>query len=496
MSTATKAKAAKPARGKVKSTKDNADESSFRDLGEVELFPDQVIVRHNDRTEFDQNSIAALAASIEERGLDNAITVRVFQVDPVTGDREYELIAGERRLRACQLIGQNLIRARVVKADDQTADLLRLEENILREDLSPIDKAAGIKRYIECHGESQATVGKRFGMTQAQVSNLLRLLQLTPVWQDAVKDGRVPHTVVRDVLCPWAHRPQLLEYAYENIGLVEDSEVNRDDLELVVHEGLRKLTRSCRKTEVNHLAQIGPDTCCFKLDDKNRHTLDIEDLPNGEPRAWNVDAWQQINEPAVTETKQRIKKKKDVDSKPKKSKEEEEKPVDLFKLKRALGKQLGAMLADGINAKKHKTSIVRVFAYLAIECDFAPVMYGTEAFAADPVKHVSTIAGIADAEFPAMLCRAVQEVLRDETRFEHPAALMVLGSMLPLDLSHNWTPNAEVLECYPDSQLVAFAHDHEVNHDQKREALIEALLKPGVWNAGHLPAEVSEVLGV
>jgi ParB family transcriptional regulator, chromosome partitioning protein len=165
-----------------------------------EILIDSIRISHNDRTEFDAKAIATLATSISERGLDNPITVRCV-VDPVDGTKEYELIAGERRLRACKFILKlKTIRARIIAADDKSADLLRLEENLLREDLNQIDRAAGLKRYIEKHGESQSAVGKRFGMTQAQVSNLLRLLQLPAVWQEMVKTGEIPHTVVRDVL--------------------------------------------------------------------------------------------------------------------------------------------------------------------------------------------------------------------------------------------------------------------------------------------------------
>jgi ParB/RepB/Spo0J family partition protein len=457
-----------------------------------------VEVSHNDRTEFDDNSIETLARSIDERGLDNAITVRHKHLDVVSGEETFELIAGERRLRAVKSLKWPMIRARIIRADDKTADLLRLEENLLREDLSPIDRAAGIKRYIERHGESQAVVGKRFGMTQAQVSNLLRLLQLTPEWQGEVKAGRVPHTIVRDLLCPWSHRPQLLDYVFEQTrSMADDDEIDRECLVYTIHEGVRTLSRTLRKTEYFVHAPVSPTQCYFKVDDKNRHILDVEEMPNAEPRAWNIEAWEKLNEPAIKSYKDKQKKERESAGSPKGKKSkgsDKEETVDMFKLKRALSKQLRETLASVINAKKHKASIVRLFIYLAGQEDLSKALYGDEAYSTDEMKHVERIAGIDDAALPGLMCDVVKATLIDEYKYEHPAAVQMLASMLPFDLAHDWLPNAEVLQCFPDSQLIAFAHDCEINHEQPRAELIESLLKSGLWQKGHLPAEVSELL--
>jgi hypothetical protein len=69
-----------------------------------------------------------------------------------------------------------------------------------------------------------------------------------------------------------------------------------------------------------------------------------------------------------------------------------------------------------------------------------------------------------------------------------------LAAMLPVDLMHDWTPTDAILEAYSDSQLVAFAHDCEIDHTQSRLNLIFALTKPGVWQAGHVPAEVTAMV--
>ena len=155
MSTAVAARR-KPAQ-KAKTVFKKLTEEQVLASEEIWIPIESVQITHNDRTEFDQAAIDTLAVSIAERGLDNAITIRELPGTPGV----YELIAGERRLRACRQLKLANIRAKVIAADDRHADLLRLEENMLREDLNQIERASGLKRYMELHGESQTEVGKR-----------------------------------------------------------------------------------------------------------------------------------------------------------------------------------------------------------------------------------------------------------------------------------------------------------------------------------------------
>jgi ParB family transcriptional regulator, chromosome partitioning protein len=123
------------------------------------------------RTEIDEASLAELAASIESSGLLQPIVVR-----PRNGS--YELIAGERRWRAAGRLGWGKIPAVVKDVDDQTLLTLALIENLQRDDLSPIDEAAGYQRLTAEFHLPQTEVARMVGRNRATVANLLRLLQL------------------------------------------------------------------------------------------------------------------------------------------------------------------------------------------------------------------------------------------------------------------------------------------------------------------------------
>jgi ParB family chromosome partitioning protein len=134
------------------------------------------IVRPNPyqpRTEIDEAGLAELAASIESSGLLQPIVVR-----PRNGS--YELIAGERRWRAAGRLGWGKIPAVVKDVDDQTLLTLALIENLQRDDLSPIDEAAGYQRLTAEFHLPQTEIARMVGRNRATVANLLRLLQLPP----------------------------------------------------------------------------------------------------------------------------------------------------------------------------------------------------------------------------------------------------------------------------------------------------------------------------
>ena len=99
-----------------------------------------------------------------------------------------------------------------------------------------------------------------------------------------------------------------------------------------------------------------------------------------------------------------------------------------------------------------------------------------------------------DADLPAWLCKVVAETLRENYIGLDCTTICGMAAMLPIDLMHDWTPTDAVLESYSDSQLVAFAHDCEIDHTQSRLNLIFALTKPGVWQAGHVPEEVTAII--
>jgi ParB family chromosome partitioning protein len=124
------------------------------------------------RRDFKPEELSELAESLRHGGLVHPPTVRKNAAG------RYELISGERRLRAAQLIGWTKIRVTLVEADDLTAALMTTSENLQREDLNPLEEAASYKALQDLFGLTQADVAERVGKGRATVANAVRLLEL------------------------------------------------------------------------------------------------------------------------------------------------------------------------------------------------------------------------------------------------------------------------------------------------------------------------------
>ena len=124
------------------------------------------------RREFKEEELAELAESLRNNGLVQPPTVRR------NADGRYELIAGERRLRAAQLAGWEKIRVTLVEADDQTAAVMTTTENLQREDLNPIEEAVSYKTLQDTFNLTQQEVAEKVGKGRATVANATRLLEL------------------------------------------------------------------------------------------------------------------------------------------------------------------------------------------------------------------------------------------------------------------------------------------------------------------------------
>ena len=145
------------------------------------------------RTVFDEKELAGLAQSIRENGLLQPISVRKVEDG-------YELVAGERRLRACKLARMETIPAILCDCGDQRTAALGLLENIQREDLNPFEQAQGLRDVIALWDCTQAEAAKRLGMAQPTLANKLRLLQLTADQRKFVLDNGLTERHARAVL--------------------------------------------------------------------------------------------------------------------------------------------------------------------------------------------------------------------------------------------------------------------------------------------------------
>ncbi len=125
------------------------------------------------RTDFSDEELSALSESISQNGILQPLTVRR------SGDR-FELIAGERRLRAAKLCGLEAVPCIICDISDRNSAILALVENIQRRDLSFFDEAAAIEKLISYYGMTQEEAASKLGKAQSTIANKLRLLRLTP----------------------------------------------------------------------------------------------------------------------------------------------------------------------------------------------------------------------------------------------------------------------------------------------------------------------------
>lgn len=147
------------------------------DIDTIEINPFQP------RTNFNEESLQELASSIKELGVIQPITVRKLDFN------KYQLISGERRLRASKLIGLTTIPSYIRIANDNESLVMALVENIQRHDLDPIEIALSYQRLIDEIQLTQEQMSERVGKKRSTITNYLRLLKLDPIIQTGIRDG-------------------------------------------------------------------------------------------------------------------------------------------------------------------------------------------------------------------------------------------------------------------------------------------------------------------
>ena len=137
------------------------------------------------RKRFDDEALADLAASIEEHGIIQPLTVRRLS----TG--YYQIVAGERRWRAAKLAGRDKVPVVIIEADDRKVMELGLIENLQREDLNPVEEAEGYLALLTDFGLTQEELAKRMGKSRPAISNALRLTALPPSVREMLVEGTI-----------------------------------------------------------------------------------------------------------------------------------------------------------------------------------------------------------------------------------------------------------------------------------------------------------------
>jgi ParB family transcriptional regulator, chromosome partitioning protein len=219
--------ASTPASFSPTSPSSSPEKSATENGGLLQLAVDEIEENpFQPRRDFSEAEIASLAESLKEHDMLQPVLVR-----RVNG--RYQLISGERRLRASKLAGWKTIPARVREADDRLVAELAIVENLQRQDLNPIEKALSFKRYLDEHRCSQEDLARRLKIDRSTIANLMRLLELPQTVLDCLRNGIITAGHARALLPLGDDREQI-----EMCGRIGREELSVRDVERMVGEKL------------------------------------------------------------------------------------------------------------------------------------------------------------------------------------------------------------------------------------------------------------------
>jgi ParB family chromosome partitioning protein len=202
--------------------------------------------KYQPRTIMDEESIKSLALSIQQQGLMQPIIVRKLPGK----DEGYEVIAGERRLRAAKLAQLDNVPVIIKDVDDENAAIMSLIENIQREDLNPLEEAKGLKRLLDEFALTHEQISDVIGRSRSATSNLLRLLNLAMPVQDMLLSNKIDMGHARALLALTA--ADQVQIAQNIIA----KSLSVRETERLVNQGLTNKTQKS-KNNFAHSADVG-----------------------------------------------------------------------------------------------------------------------------------------------------------------------------------------------------------------------------------------------
>ena len=209
------------------------------------------------RKAFDDEALKVLAESIQRFGVLQPVVVRAS-----SGDKPFELVAGERRWRASCLVGKETIPAVIRSSDEETSLVEALVENLHREDLNPIEEAAAFQQLIDDFEVTHADLGQQLGKARATISNSLRLLELPSDIQLGLIEGRITA----------GHARALLSCESESDQLQLLERIVRDKLSVREAEQITRSTASNAKRRGQQINKASlPDASALEVE---RHLSD------------------------------------------------------------------------------------------------------------------------------------------------------------------------------------------------------------------------------
>lgn len=419
-----------------------------------------IIVVSNPRETFEEEPLQELAASIRQFGVLQPLTV-----SPPDSNGMYTLIAGERRLRASIIAELLMVPVRVVTLNTVDADIARLVENVMREDLTPIEEAKGYAKLLE--NMTQRELADKLGKTQAHISNRVRLLKLNTSLQQDIIDGRIGQREGRE-LAAWADRPGVMrEFAFQ----WSKGQTFAESLWLAMQAASRSIDK-------------GSDGPRFKLTDEVRGKLDIASVTierfNGE-RAFNVDLWEELQAEA---NRKREAKKKAATTK---GKDDAEPAVDPDRVKE-LWKSWWARAIHARFNGATKQPDVDLLTKLSIAYSDDDVMY--------QLRDAFGIRGTVAAQVVGVLQRDTDEILEAVRKrfldalklgiyyYGDLPELVAIAEHCGVSLT-TWVPDEVFLNQLPQPYLRDLATECELTAEKTVPKLSKQLV--GAWEPGWIP---------
>jgi len=167
----------------------------------TEISPETIMPnRSQPRTTFEQETLARLSESIAKYGILQPLTVRKISEKSRFSIFQYELVAGERRLRAAKMLGLQTVPCIIINADTRTSAALAIIENLHRDNLNVFEEAAAIASLIELHKLTQEEIAAELSLTQSAVANKLRLLRLSEAEKTVILDNGLTERHARALL--------------------------------------------------------------------------------------------------------------------------------------------------------------------------------------------------------------------------------------------------------------------------------------------------------
>jgi ParB family chromosome partitioning protein len=208
------------------------------------------------RQDFSQSEIETLAESLRAHGLLQPVIVRRIE-------ERYQLVAGERRLRAASAAGWSDVPVQIVEADDRELAELAIVENLQRKDLNALEKACSFRRYLDQYGCTQEELASRLKLDRSTISNLIRLLELPESVQDAVRQSKITQGHARALL-PLGEEREQTQFCQR----IQDEGLSVRRTEALVQETIREAdseplgivdrdgTRRTRRPQSEHIASL------------------------------------------------------------------------------------------------------------------------------------------------------------------------------------------------------------------------------------------------